>query len=812
MITANLKCCRKRGLGTWAKTCNCSEVSQVSPFESLVTHRYESPSGAYRVDMFFGDDGILYQRKSGYVEEADAHAETKLVGRLLDDRGLSDTIERLFVCTEVSALDGVSRGARAAFAHAFAETPIQWYVAIYGARPFNRIVARVFRTRTPRLEIDFFADQDAAREYLYTCQQAAAPIHTKGPESIQLGHGGPRIPMHLAARRDGCIENAQFDGVDIKLFYLENWHFRSDDGLFEARYALIDYNILFVWFEGKITDRKRMSLAAKVAHQVYEDLGQHALYIIRYSRRVEGVSFGARKEFIEYLKQWSHREKLCVHIGTPVTRMLLRTMRFIAPSLFANWRGAANIREALDMIRDAPENRAVGTHDARRKIPRGTQPFEHHPPAVNLDELIIHQLVDRLTMITWDVESKIDDVNISPDARFSELFAAIEILERDLRESYQQQQLQLTALAQSQKRLEDAQEIAHLGSWEWYPEADDSFWSDEFYRLLGFEPGALAASYTSFLSRVSATSKQLVEDTLSRIIDTGDSFDVVVHIEAAGTDPRICRLQGQVPDWEDRTNLRVNMTLFDVTRLTEAKLDAEAAIFDMNRGHAILKQHLSTLSHDVRTPLTSLKLGLSRLTDEKSVHRVAPALRAEVEYLDNLFSNMVYLVRLTTGTLGTNRMATNMGDLVEHVHTRLTVAAQDSGIEMAIARPSHPVISPVEPLAMEQALTNLMRHALRYAERHIAILVEVPPDGVSIRIRYDSRHETGTDPAFTQPRLPDWPDVQLSQVQRDLDLSIAIARGIVEHHSGHISVSPHEPGGTEIGVFLSGGAEASPST
>ena len=67
-----------------------------------------------------------------------------------------------------------------------------------------------------------------------------------------------------------------------------------------------------------------------------------------------------------------------------------------------------------------------------------------------MNEFIVNQLIDRLTMISWDVDAQFDDVKIEPDDPSGELFAALEILERDLRESYQQQRTQLEELVKSE--------------------------------------------------------------------------------------------------------------------------------------------------------------------------------------------------------------------------------------------------------------------------------------------------------------------------------------------------------------------------
>ena len=58
------------------------------------------------------------------------------------------------------------------------------------------------------------------------------------------------------------------------------------------------------------------------------------------------------------------------------------------------------------------------------------------------------------------------------------------------------------ALRRISEHLAEAQEIAHLGSWEWDLLADSMVWSDETYRILGFTPGEVVPSHDMYRSRV----------------------------------------------------------------------------------------------------------------------------------------------------------------------------------------------------------------------------------------------------------------------------------------------------------------------
>src|SRR6185437_11494682 len=84
--------------------------------------------------------------------------------------------------------------------------------------------------------------------------------------------------------------------------------------------------------------------------------------------------------------------------------------------------------------------------------------------------------------------------------------------------------------------LESSQRIAHVGSWEFtlsdFNDLSNSmrYWSDETYRILGFEPGSIKASNDAFLNRLHPDDLPLLKEALRRSIEDGEVYDLVHRI------------------------------------------------------------------------------------------------------------------------------------------------------------------------------------------------------------------------------------------------------------------------------------------
>ena len=143
--------------------------------------------------------------------------------------------------------------------------------------------------------------------------------------------------------------------------------------------------------------------------------------------------------------------------------------------------------------------------------------------------------------------------------------------EQDEAEIYQT----LERLAHSEAALKEAQAIAHLGSWALDYRSGELSWSDEAYRLLGFQPGAVVPSLKLFLSAVHAEDRAMVEAALAAAPKRADGAYSVEH-RVQGPDGilRVVREKGRVRFNDAGEALSISGTALDITeqRHTESDL------------------------------------------------------------------------------------------------------------------------------------------------------------------------------------------------------------------------------------------------
>ncbi|HXS37067.1 MAG TPA: PAS domain-containing protein [Flavipsychrobacter sp.] len=126
--------------------------------------------------------------------------------------------------------------------------------------------------------------------------------------------------------------------------------------------------------------------------------------------------------------------------------------------------------------------------------------------------------------------------------------------------------------------LESSQRIAHVGSWEFslsdFNHLNNSmrYWSDETYRILGFEPGSITPSNDAFFTRVHPDDVPLLKEALRRSIEEGERYDLEHRIILQdGTEKIIHECADIIVDASNK-KIKFIGTMRDITEKRKANL------------------------------------------------------------------------------------------------------------------------------------------------------------------------------------------------------------------------------------------------
>ena len=120
-------------------------------------------------------------------------------------------------------------------------------------------------------------------------------------------------------------------------------------------------------------------------------------------------------------------------------------------------------------------------------------------------------------------------------------------------------------LKRSNERLENAQRIAKMGSWDWDIETDELHWSDEIYRMFGVSPEDFGATYEAFLSFVHPEDRMSVHRSVTEALTLRKPYSIEHRILLADGTSRVVHEQGEVRFNEAGSPVAMSGTVQDIS-------------------------------------------------------------------------------------------------------------------------------------------------------------------------------------------------------------------------------------------------------
>jgi signal transduction histidine kinase len=238
-----------------------------------------------------------------------------------------------------------------------------------------------------------------------------------------------------------------------------------------------------------------------------------------------------------------------------------------------------------------------------------------------------------------------------------------------------------------------------------------------------------------------------------------------------------------------------------------------AAAAERERQEATRRDLVAAVSHDLRTPLASMRAIVEAIadgvvSDPDHVARYLATLRGQIGLVSGLIDDLFELSRIDAGALDLDLQPIPLGDLVSDAIGGLRPQAEAKGVELRGAPAPPALIAHADAQKIGRVLYNLGANAIRHT-----------PAGGSVTFRVTERPGEGGQPealvevADTGEGIAgeDLPHVferfyrserSRSRATGGAGLGLAIARGIIEAHGGRISLESQRGHGTTVRFTL----------
>ncbi len=224
---------------------------------------------------------------------------------------------------------------------------------------------------------------------------------------------------------------------------------------------------------------------------------------------------------------------------------------------------------------------------------------------------------------------------------------------------------------------------------------------------------------------------------------------------------------------------------------------------DQDRARANL---VATLSHELRTPLTSLALSAELLSREEAAlaprqRDLVQAILEECARMRHLSDNLLNLARGDAGAITLERAPLDLARIVEQVADRFNIQADEKGVQLCKRIDAAPILEG-DPVKLSWVVSNLVGNALRYTPAGGRIEIAVRPGAGVVRIEV-ADSGPGIPPAVRNYIFEKYAQFGADGAEKGAaGLGLAIAKDIVQAHSGRIFVESPEGGGSRFIVEL----------
>jgi PAS domain S-box-containing protein len=350
-------------------------------------------------------------------------------------------------------------------------------------------------------------------------------------------------------------------------------------------------------------------------------------------------------------------------------------------------------------------------------------------------------------------------------------------------------------LRRSERQLREAQQLAHVGSWEWDPASNVVRWSDELYRIYGLAPDEFGASFEAFVDRLHPDDRATTVQTVTSSLRTGRPFDFIERIIRPDGSVRTLHSRGEIVTNGDGQAVRMLGTCQDVTESREAEERLRQA-----ERLAAIGQMAASLAHDSRNALQQIQSSVDQLRNRFGVGGES-ALVDEIQEAYQRLRHLLEDVRGYAAPLNLDRRMVNLAAVWREAWSRLAQYRRGRVARLEEHPHNLNLSCLADPICLERVFHNILLNSLAACG---------DPTLINIQCSHTSLNGQSALRVLIRDNGPGLNREQKEKIfqpffttkSEGTGLGMSISKRIIEAHGGRIQVDSKPGCGADVVIIL----------
>ena len=275
-------------------------------------------------------------------------------------------------------------------------------------------------------------------------------------------------------------------------------------------------------------------------------------------------------------------------------------------------------------------------------------------------------------------------------------------------------------LKRSEKRLADAQHIAHMGSWELELNTGCVNWSNEMFKIYNCNPETFTPTEASFIKLCPQNVQQALKYSFSKLKEGVKQPNLEFCIKGADEKVKYVEMHFEIVFDENEQPIKVIGISQDITERKLMENDLKRAKEQAEKGKALQEQFLANMSHEIRTPMNAI-VGFSKLLKSDSLTKKGSEYITKIniasENLLVMINNLLDLSKIESGMMQLDKTVVHLPSLLESVFSMLQGNAVNKNLELSLSHVAVPEYIMCDPTRLSQILINITNNAIKFTEK-----------------------------------------------------------------------------------------------